>query len=107
MCVPAQGTALVDGVLNNERQDQHGVDVPNVQLLYPNRDVLPLSRCPASTPGVEVRLHFGLHHLSTARKTLPHTMRFVSTVKLLSERMLKYYKNLHLGLHHHNIKTMV
>lgn len=71
MSVPAEGTALVHRVLNDERQDQHGVNVPNVQLLDAYWYVLPLSCCPAGTPCVQVRLHFGLNHLPIATHSLP------------------------------------
>ena len=74
VCVAAQRAALINGVLNDEWQDEHGVDVADVQLLDAHRNVLPLGCSPASTPGVQVGLHLGLHHLSGMWNRAEHGM---------------------------------
>lgn len=63
MGVAAQGTALINIVLLHQRQQQHAINVPNVQVLYLRRHSLPLMSKPGLTPGIQVGLHSGCNDL--------------------------------------------
>jgi len=60
--VAIQGAALINAVLNHQGQEQHSIDVPNVQLLDADRYLLTLCSL-ASTPGVQVRTYCWRYHL--------------------------------------------
>jgi len=63
MGVPTQGAALIYVVLLHKGQQQHSINVPNVQVLNLGWDAITLCRVPWWTPGVQVRLHPWCYHL--------------------------------------------
>ena len=63
MGVPTQGAALIYVVLLYEGQQQHAINVANVQVLNLGWDAITLCRVARWTPGVQVRLHPWCYHL--------------------------------------------
>ena len=57
MSVATQRAAFVNGVLLNQRQQQHAIDVANVQILYFGRNPVPLKGVAGLPPAVQVGLH--------------------------------------------------
>ena len=64
MGMAAERRALVYCMLYDERQDEHAVDVANVQLFATHRDALALSGGAPLAPRIEKGTNFGLHHLA-------------------------------------------
>lgn len=60
--VTIQGAALINAVLDHQRQEQHAVNIAYVQLLNAHRYFLPLC-CLAPAPGVQEGSHTGCNHL--------------------------------------------
>lgn len=63
--VAAEWAALIDGVLLNQRQQQLTINIPNIQALNPDRDMLSLCCVTPLTPSVQVCFHLGLNYLYT------------------------------------------
>ena len=57
MGVSTQGAALIYVVLLYKRQQQHSINVADVQVLNLGWDAITLCCVPRWTPGVQVRLH--------------------------------------------------
>ena len=55
--VAAQRTALIDVVFLHQRQQQHAINVANVQLLDLGGNLLTLMSVSGLAPGVQIRLH--------------------------------------------------
>ena len=63
MGVAAQRAALIDVVLLHQRQQQHAINVANVQLFNLGGDSLTLISPPSLSPSVQVCLHPWCYHL--------------------------------------------
>lgn len=65
MGVATQRAALVNGVLLNQRQQKHAIDIANVQVLYLGRNPVPLKGVTGLPPAVQVGLHTRCNDLKT------------------------------------------
>lgn len=63
--VPTERTALINSVLLNQRKQQLTINVPNIQTLNPDRNVLTLCCVTPLTPGVQVGFDLWLNDLHT------------------------------------------
>lgn len=85
MGVPTQGAALIYIVLLYKGQQQHSINVADVQVLNLGWDAIALCCVARWTPGVQARLHPWCYDLQKGRKK-SYTGSNSCNVKAMTER---------------------